>query len=77
MQAHQSGAPLIGYLSKPTSYVFSQPEGQIGYGLECECPWEPEHMCSILIRNDRVVYVGPSEELDPWGDEGDYYCVWA
>lgn len=29
-----------------------------------------------MIRNDKVVYIGPSEGEDPWGDEEDYYCIW-
>ena len=23
-----------------------------------------------------IMYVGPSEGEDPWGDEDDYYCIW-
>lgn len=76
MEGYKEGKNLITYLSKPTLYVFPQLENEIGYGIECECPWEPEHQCSIMIRNDKVVYVGPSEGEDPWGDEEDYYCVW-
>ncbi len=51
-------------------------KNEIGYGIECECPWEPEHQCIILIRNNNVVYVGPSEGNDPWQDENEYYCIW-
>lgn len=76
MDGYKGGTQLIAYLSKPTLYVFPQLKNEIGYGLECECPWEPEHQCSIMIRNDKVVYVGPSEGEDPWGDEDDYYCIW-
>ena len=56
--------------------MYPQRQDEIGYGIECECPWEPEHQCCILIRNDKVVYVGTSEGLDPWGEEDDYHCVW-
>lgn len=76
MEGYKVGTPLISYLSRPTFYVYPQMENEIGYGIECECPWEPEHQCMILIRNDKVVYVGPSEGEDPWGDEDDYYCIW-
>ena len=76
MDGYKEGKQLITYLYKPTLYVFPQLENEIGYGLECECPWEPEHQCLILIRNDKVVYVGPSDGKDAWGDDDDYYCVW-
>lgn len=76
MDEYKSGTQLVTYLYKPKLYVFPQLENEIGYGLECECPWEPEYQCSIMIRNDKVVYVGPSEGEDPWGDEDDYYCIW-
>ena len=76
MDGYKSGKQLIKYLYNPTLCVFPQLKNEIGYGLECECPWEPEHQCLILIRNDKVVYVGPSEGNDPWGDEDDYYCIW-
>lgn len=76
MDGYKAGKQLITYLYKPTLCIFPQLKNEIGYGLECECPWEPEHQCLILIRNDKVVYVGPSEGNDPWGDEDDYYCIW-
>lgn len=76
LDGYKQGTPLVTYLYDPTLYVFPQQENEIGYGIECECPWEPEHQCSILIRNDRVVYVGPSEGLGPWCEEDEYYCVW-
>lgn len=76
MDGYNEGKQLITYLYAPTLYVFPQLENEIGYGVVFECPWEPEHQCSIMIRNDKVVYVGPSEGEDPWGDEDDYYCIW-
>lgn len=76
MDEYKEGKNLISFLSDPTLFVFPQKENEIGYGIACNCPWEPEHQCLILIRNNTVVYVGPSEGLDPWGDEEDYYCIW-
>ena len=67
MDGYNEGKQLITYLYDPTLYVFPQLENEIGYGVVCECPWEPEHQCSIMIRNDKVVYVGPAEGEDPWG----------
>lgn len=76
MKEYKDGKPLVSFLYRPTLYIFPQLENEIGYGIECECPWEPEHQCMILIRNNKVVYVGPSEGNDPWQDEDDYYCIW-
>lgn len=76
MDGYRQGTELVTYLYKPMLYVYPQMENEIGYGIECECPWEPEHQCNILIRNDKVLYVGPSEGLDPWCDESEYYCIW-
>lgn len=76
MDAYNAGESLLAYLSKPTLNVYPQLENTIGYGIECECPWEPEHQCMILIRNDKLLYVGSADVNDPWGDDEDYYCIW-
>lgn len=73
---YNSGKQLVSYLSDPKMYVWPQPENETGYGIVCECPWEPEHQCMILIRNDKIVYVGTSEGNTPWDDEDEYYCIW-
>ena len=49
MEGYKAGNQLVTYIYKPTLYVSSQLEGEIGYGIKCECPWEPEHQCSIEI----------------------------
>jgi len=76
MQGHKSGKSLLGYLSNPTLYVYPANGEGVGYGINCDCPWEPEHQCLIIIRNDELLYVGQSDGLDAWGDEEDYYCIW-
>ena len=76
MDGYKNGARLISYLYKPSLAVYAQRNGEVGYGIECECPWEPEHMCLILVRNGEVVYVGPSEGQEPWDDEDEFYCIW-
>ncbi len=75
-EGYKSGKSLIEYLTEPTLCVDPQGGEGVGYGIECECPWEPEHQCMIIIRNDDLLYVGQSNGLDPWGDEDDYYCIW-
>jgi hypothetical protein len=76
MDGYKSGKQLVSYLSDPRMCVWPQPENETGYGIVCECPWEPEHQCLILIRNDKIVYVGTSEGNTPWDDEDEYYCIW-
>lgn len=76
MEGYNSGKKLIDYLDRPTLYVYAPQGNGFGYGIKCECPWEPEHQCLILIRNDDLLYVGPSDGLDAWGDKDEYYCIW-
>lgn len=76
MQDYQAGKSLLAFLSNPTLCIYPQQGQDTGYGIECDCPWEPEHACLILIRNSELLYVGPSEDLDAWGDEEDYFCIW-
>lgn len=76
MEGHEAGEKLSSYLSSPTLIVYAQQEGEIGYGIECECPWEPEHKCLILVRNDDVVYVGSSGGQEPWAKKESLRCIW-
>ena len=76
MEGYKSGKNLIEYLSSPTLYVYSPRGDGIGYGIEYDCPWEPEHQCLIIIRNDEILYVGQSDGLDAWDDKDNYYCIW-
>ena len=77
---YEDGASLITFLSHPRLYVELPEdedfEGEIGYCIESDCPWEPEHQCSIIIRGDELKYVGPSEGNTPWDDDDEYYCIW-
>ncbi|SDA09711.1 hypothetical protein SAMN02910447_00172 [Ruminococcus sp. YE71] len=78
MEGYKSGKKLVSYLSDPTLYVYPNDghEDEIGYTIEWECPWEPEHQCLIVIRGDEVRYVGTSDGLDPWCGDDEYYCIW-
>lgn len=76
MQSYRKGSKPSTFLSNPWMIVFPQKNGDVGYGIQTDCPWEPEHQCLILIRNDTCVYVGPFEMLDPWSDEKYLHCVW-
>lgn len=80
VDGYNEGRRLIEYLSRPRLYVELPDEenfskNDIGYVIEAECPWEPEHQCSIIIRNGKLKYVGPSEGNTPWDDDEDYYYL--
>ena len=79
IEAYNSGEQLVSCLSNLRLYVELPEEEydeEIGYCIEADCPWEPEHQCSIIIRGDEVKYVGPSEGNTPWDDDDEYYCIW-
>ena len=80
IEAYDAGKPLVSCLSNPRFYIdFLDDEpifDEIGYIIEADCPWEPEHQCCIIIRGDEVKYVGTSNGNTPWDDDDEYYCVW-
>ena len=77
INGYKEGNSLLKYLTKPGLYI-EVPENidEIGYVIQTECPWEPEHMCAIVIRENELKYVGPSEGNTPWDDDDEYYCIW-
>ena len=76
MEGYCSGKKLTDYLEDPTLCVYAPQESGIGYGIECDCPWEPEHKCLMIVRDDALLYVGPSNGLDAWCKDDEYYCIW-
>lgn len=79
LNSYKEGRKLWEFLSKPTLLVVLPENGdttEIGYVIEADCPWEPEHQCSIIIRGNDLKYVGPSEGNTPWDEEDEYYCIW-
>lgn len=76
IDGYKAGNLLIHYLSEPKLCIAPRMEDEIGYMIETECPWEPEHQCLIIIRGDTLKYVGPSEGNTPWDEDEDYYCIW-
>lgn len=66
------GREILKFISNPHIYVV-EPTGEgVGCILEADCVWEPEHQLSLIIRDGKVLYVGPSEGLGPWEDEEEY-----
>lgn len=67
-----SGRDILKYVENPTIYIFS-PEGDgIGYVIEGNCEWEPEHGIDIIMLDNKVMDVGPGEGLSPWSDDDEY-----
>ncbi len=77
IKGFNEGNSLLKYLTNPEIYI-ELPEDidEIGYVIQTECLWEPEHMCAIIIRENELKYVGPSEGNTPWDDDDEYYCIW-
>ena len=66
------GRDILRYIEKPTIYIFP-PEGKgIGYVIEGNCEWEPEHGIDIIMLDDKVMDVGPAEGLSPWSDDDEF-----
>ncbi|MBZ5488162.1 hypothetical protein HW452_11570 [Halomonas aquamarina] len=70
------GEPLIEFaaprdvlkLVTPQVLIVPCPEKQTPVvHLELECDWEPEHGLEWVVREDKVLYVGPFNDEDPWG----------
>ena len=77
IRAYRSGQSLLPFLAKPRLYIHLPGDSdEVGYLIEAECPWEPEHMCDIILRGHVLKYVGPGVGFTPWEDDGTYYLIW-
>lgn len=65
---------ILNYIEDPTLYIFCPEDEGIGYIIEGICPWEPEYGIDIIIRDDRLLYVGTPEGYTPWSDEDEFIC---
>lgn len=51
----------------PSVLIVDSPEDdRIGYHIECNCSWEPEHGLEITILEGKLVYLGAFEGQDAW-----------
>lgn len=69
-----TGREILKYIEEPAMYIFAPKGDGIGYIIEGLCPWEPEHGIDIIIRDDRLLYVGTPEGYTPWSDEDEFIC---
>lgn len=66
------GREILQYITSPGMFILSPSNSSIGYAINCNCIWEPEHGMDIIIRDDRLLYVGPSEGFTAWEDDDLY-----
>ncbi len=51
----------------PSVFIVNKPEDdRIGFHLECNCSWEPEHGLEITVLDGKLVYLGAFESRDAW-----------
>lgn len=51
----------------PTVLIVDKPKDErIGFHLECNCSWEPEHGLEITILDGKLVYLGAFESRGAW-----------
>ena len=61
----------------PNTLAIESPKENIpAYSLDCNCDWELEHGAEIIIRNDKVLYVGSFSALGPWCNDNEYKCMY-
>lgn len=53
---------------QPISLTVDEPDDMeiATINLYCKCAWDTENDMQILINNDKVIYIGVYDGLDPW-----------
>lgn len=69
------GREILKYISSPQMFIFVPQGDMVGYNVECECVWEPEHGLDWIIRGNKTLYVGQAEGLGAWADDEEYESV--
>ncbi len=67
-----SGRDILKYISYPNLFVFPPKGDGIGYNVGVRCVWEPEHGLDLIIRDDKVLYVGEPMGLGAWSSDEEY-----
>lgn len=67
--AYVTGRDILKYIEEPKIFIFPPKGAGVGYIIEGNCEWEPEHGIDIIILDDKVIDVGPAEGLSPWSNE--------
>lgn len=54
---------------RPNVFIVDTPKDErIGFHIECDCSWEPEHGLEITILDGKLVYLGGFEDSSPWAN---------
>ncbi|KAG4105967.1 hypothetical protein H8356DRAFT_1630259 [Neocallimastix lanati (nom. inval.)] len=69
-----TGRDILNYIIEPKLVVY-QPKDGIGYTIEGQCDWEPEHGIEIIIKDDKLLYVGSSSCLGSWANDDEYKVI--
>ena len=53
----------------PSALIVRKPQDdRIGFHLEMECDWEPEHGLEWSVLDGKVMYVGAFSSVSPWSE---------
>ena len=67
-----TGRDILKYIEEPKIFIFPPKGAGVGYVIEGNCEWEPEHGIDIIILDNKVMDVGPAEGLSPWSDDDEF-----
>lgn len=72
-----TGREILNYCCPSCLSVEAPPsEDIIGYSVEGNCDWEPEHGIQVIIRGDRLLFVSSFEGRSVWDSEESYRDEW-
>jgi hypothetical protein len=73
--SHSPTNPPRAILSRlaPLCLTLSAPDGPgIAFSVELNADWAPEHGLEWSLKNDHVIYVGPSIGASPWDNPSEF-----
>jgi len=64
------GKEIFQYIS-PTMLIIEEPTdwNMIGFHVEMECDWEEEHGLEWTVKDGKVRYVGPFDDMTAWDEK--------
>lgn len=62
-----TGTKILEYIV-PNVLIVEKPDDSsvIGFHVECSCDWESEHGLEFTIKDEKILYVGPFDEMPAW-----------
>lgn len=70
MPKEVKGREILKYVY-PNVLIIEDPENAdiIGFHMECDCEWEIEHGLEFTIKDNKILYVGPFDDMPAWHKE--------